>query len=167
MRLRDAAPRHPALEPVSEELRRVKWLWCVCCLSPVLYLAIARFLKAVYFIPGEREGLTRLPPGQYEIAAISFLVVTLSLQVALLVVRNRFRARMCEPAAGLVRLMQLYRKRTIFLLAVSDTAGLLGFVLFLLRGDLRAVLVGGVLALAYYAQSYPSERGLAAYAKDL
>ncbi|MGB9691918.1 MAG: hypothetical protein ACPL7D_07085 [Candidatus Sumerlaeaceae bacterium] len=159
--------RYPFLDPVRGELLKAKWIWVACCFSPIIYFFLARAVEVWSFRDAAKSGLVGLDPENRDRAAKAFFLFAVSLEAAVLSLRHWFNRRARSGTTTLQEVMSLYLKRTIVLLAVSECAVLGGFVYFLLFGDMRALLIGGVLTYLYYAQSYPSEEGLARLAEPL
>lgn len=159
--------RYPFLEPVREELRRAKWIWTACCFSPIIYFLIARAIHSWLFRDAVNPGFLHLDPSQSHLGARFFLAYIVALQAALIALRRWFNRRAAVTAVSLREIMAIYMKRTLVLLGLSECAVLGGFLYFVALGDLKAVLIGGVFSYLFYAQSYPSEEGLARLASRL
>jgi hypothetical protein len=159
--------RYPFLDPVREDLLRIKWLWVACCFSPVIYFLIARAIDAWWFREAAAPGLLPVSSSYGRFFSQLFLAAIVALQAALVVLRRWFNRRAVAQAETLRALVAIYMKRTLVLLAVSECAVLGGFLYFVAFGDMRAVLVGGIFSYLFYAQSYPSEEGLARLATRL
>jgi len=156
--------RFPEVDPIREELERTKWVWLACCVAPLIYLLAAHWIQRQWFEEKGRAGFLSLDGEARSTLAIAFLGAEVFLQGLILVVRRYFAVQLTKNRSqGIKLLMALYRKRTLGLCAISETAALLGFLYFLAVGDFRALFVGGVAAYIFYAQSYPSEHGLARY----
>ncbi len=155
------------MDPVRHELIRAKWIWTACCFSPIIYFLVARLVDMWWFRDKARPGFVGLSPESAPLAATLFLAYGLSLEVFLLFLRRWFNRKLSFQSTSLQQAVGTYLRRTLVLLAVSECAVLGGFVYFLLFGDIRALLIGGVLTYLYYAQSYPSEEGLASLTEGL
>lgn len=152
--------RYPELAPIRNELHRLKIMWVLCCLSPLAYLGLALYVTQKWFSWREQRGLFKFSDQTYLILAIVFGLMALALEAVILLIRKRYDERMRAAGRAVVQLMELYSRRTFILVALCETAIMIGFVFFLLSGRLDAVLASGILGLLYYAQSYPSEQGL-------
>jgi len=156
--------RFPEVDPIRDELERTKWIWVACCVAPLIYLLAAHWIQRQWFHEKGHAGLLTLEGQTRSLLAIIFLGAQILLQGAVTGVRHYFGVQLTKNRPqGIKVLMALYRKRTLVLCAISETAALLGFLYFLAVGDFRALFVGGVAAYIFYAQSYPSEHGLARY----
>jgi hypothetical protein len=153
--------RFPRLDPAREELLRAKWIWTGCCFAPIIYFVVARAVDVWCFGQSGQRGFMPLQAAALLLAARIFLLYLVALQAGLMVLRRWFDRRGRRLAADLKRLGALYLRRTIVLLAISESAVLGGLIYFLAFGDIKAVLIGGVASYLFYAQSYPSELGLA------
>ena len=159
--------RHPFLDPVRTELHRAKWIWSACCFSPIIYFLVARAIYVWWFRDAAVAGFLHLGEAQVRFASQLFLGYIVALQASLIVLRRWFNRRALAQAKTLFELMAAYLKRTLVLLALSEGAVLGGFLYFVMVGDLKAVLIGGVFSYLLYAQSYPSEEGLARLARRM
>lgn len=154
--------RFPEVDPIRDELERMKWIWVACCVAPLIYLLAAHWIQRQWFQEKGHAGLLTLQGQTRSLLAIVFLGTEILLQGLISVVRRYFAVQLTKNRPqGIKALMAVYRKRTLILCAISETAALLGFLYFLAVGDFRALFVGGVAAYLFYAQSYPSEHGLA------
>lgn len=165
MKSDEAVTHSPELEPIREDLLRLKLMWIFCCVSPILYLILARFISSNFFNDADHPGLFPLDPHQYRAVMITFAAAALLLQPVIFLIRSRFAKEMRRRGGHAVRLMQIYWRRTFALFAVCEATIFLGFLLFILNGRLSDIVIFGSLGLVYYAQSYPSESGLRALAR--
>lgn len=166
MKSDDAVSHFSWLEPVRGDLLRLKIIWILCCLSPLVYLTFSRFVVTEWFTAAGSQGFYHLAPESYRTLLVVLGVVVLGLEGLLLYVRHHFSVQMgSRSARSAAQLLQIYLKRTIFLAAISEIATFLGFVLYLFNGELSSVFLFGMAGLIFYAQSYPSQRGLVAFAK--
>ncbi|MCX7019106.1 MAG: hypothetical protein WCK47_12795 [bacterium] len=145
----------PGLKTAREEIKRLKFLWALCCLTPLLYMLIARAIDDSWFQPAARHGFVAMRGSTYIVVSGVFACAAGFLQILIFIVKRNYAAEIRKPALKPTEIMQILKKRTIILAAISESAILLGFILFLLRGDLAAMFAFGVLAFVYYAQSYP------------
>lgn len=152
--------KYPFLDPVRDELNRTKWLWLACCFSPIIYFLLARWIYEQWFRESNRGGLLNLASPEFAYAPQLFLAGILLIEPFLLWVKWYYD-RKAKTSATLPELMAYYRLQTFICLALSDLAAFAGFIFFILTGEMKSVLIGGVVAFIYYAQSYPSEEGLA------
>lgn len=156
-----AVPRFPQLESVRDELNRLKITWALCCASPILYLLFSQFIQDMYF-SAKDMGFAQLPANYYRGVVIGCAAVVVAMQIIMLIVRKRHDGEMRNTAAkSAPLLLSIYTKRTFKLMLLSEVAVLLGFVLFLLNGQIAVLFAFGIAAMLCYAQSYPSERALA------
>ncbi len=153
--------RYPQLEPVFAELLRAKRIWLACCFSPFVYFIAARAVASWFFAERPQPGLLDVSNEWRAILPNVFLLYAVALQGALVGLRRFFNRRASKNAGDLRRVAAIYMTRTLVLLALSECAVLGGFLFFLALGDMKAVFVGGVISFIFYAQSYPSEEGLA------
>jgi hypothetical protein len=153
----------PRLDTIKPDLIRLKTTWMLCCSSPILYLMAANLIRTHWFQDG---GLTKLTPIQEKVSLWIAGGIVAGLQIALLVVWATYRRKLKESASHLSTLIRVYSRRTFFMMALSEIAALLGFALFLVNGQLPIVFAFGVASMLLYAQSYPSERGLASAARQ-
>lgn len=151
--------RIPELESVRPQLLTLKWLWAFSCSTPLIYLLIAHGLRITGIAERVRKAL-----GSVE-ASLPVLLVfagaALAGQIALLILRVRFDRQMKTAGPQPQQVFDIYRRRTYTFLVLSDSTAFLGLLLFLLTGEMWAMLALGSLGLMYYGQSYPSECGLA------
>lgn len=113
----------------------------------------------------QRGGLLELDPQSVRVASRVFLFAMIGLEVALLGLKRWFDEQARRVEQDLFQAMKIYLKRTLVLLALSELPALGGLLFFLACGNMRAVFIGGVAAYLFYAQSYPSEEGLARLTK--
>jgi len=154
------------LQSAREEIRRLKFLWVLCCLTPLLYMLVARAIDVSWFQPSGRRGLLQIHSSTYLVVTGVFACTAGFLQVVIFIVKRNYAAEMRKPSLKPADVLQIFKKRTIILAALSESAVLLGFILFLFRGDLTAVFGFGVLAFVYYAESYPADRQTGLFGRD-
>lgn len=167
MNANPTTPRFPELDSVRSDLHRLKVMWIICCLSPLFYLFVARLISKAWFdFNTQQHGFLGLSDRNYVILAAIFGALAVALQGVIIFLRQRYAAEMRRTGRSAMLLLQIYMRRTIFLMGLSETTIFLGFILFLLNGDIRAIFVFGLIGLFYYAQSYPSEQGLGAFVRQ-
>ncbi len=162
-KLTGAFPRSPYLDSVRDDLNRLKLLWILSTTSPLLYLAISRYIKLTFFTATEM-GFAPLPVDKFQMMVIAFALMAAGVQIAHVVMRHRFSSGL-QDGRNLTVLLRVYRNRTLSLMAISEIPVVLGFILFIVQGHLWSIFLFGVASLFYYAQSYPSETLLGTYAK--
>jgi hypothetical protein len=165
MPLEDDDLPDPGVSPPTRdgELRRMRVFWGFCCASPLVYLLVAMWINGSYFSePGGRGGLINPDPDARLRLWAAFVVCASTIAVALPLIRRRGTPETADRAA----ILRVFRRRVLAQMALCDLAAFLGFVLFVLTADMRAVLVGGLVALLCYGQSYPTEGALDRIAKQ-
>lgn len=154
------------MRPAHEELRRLRLLWMLGCVTPLIYLLIAHGVDLAWFRKSGGGLMTLSDTGHgwllhgFATAGIVLAAVVLTLRA---LPARRAPVAQSDPAAGL----RGFRRRVLAMVALSDFTAGLGLILFLLTGDLRAVLAGGITAYLLYAVSYPSRVFFARAAKLL
>lgn len=156
----------PGVKEAREELRRLRLLWAFGCTTPLIYLLVAHGVDLAWFRKSGAGLLTLSVAGHaYVSAAFAAVGVILAAIVATLRILPVRRASDAKP--GLAAAAGAFRRRVVVMVALSDLTACLGLVHFLLAADLRAVLVGGVMAYLLYAVSHPSRAFFARAAKLL
>ena len=152
-------------EPLTpgEELQRMRVWWNLCCLSPLLYLSLSLWIDARYFGDSDKPG-GLLNPGQQEgiVLWAGFGVLATCIGAAQVFIRRK----PAQSPGNLAVVTRVFRRRMMVQLVLSDLTAFLGFLVFLLSGDMRAVLAGGVASFLYYALSFPSDGALARLQKQ-
>jgi hypothetical protein len=138
-------------EPVQEEIKKLKMLWGFCCCSPLLYLFVSWMLKKTLL---SSDTFFKFPQLSDFISPYALIALAVVQAWVFFVQWLYIRKATPQPDSG-ARLVY-YRRRTFALLAVSESGALMGFIVFLLCGDLMAMFVFGLAAMVFYAQSYPS-----------
>ena len=156
------APK-PRLDIIKPDLLRLKTAWMICSASPILYLFLADLVRTNWFEGG--KGLANLSALQDKYLIWSVGAVVCILELVLLMVRFKFQSKLDEAASSLSTLIRTYTKRTFIMIALCETTAVLGFIVFLMDGHLPIICAFGIASMMMYAQSYPSERGLAAAAR--
>jgi O-antigen ligase len=159
--------RSPELEPIRNDLVKLKVMWSMCCVTPILYLVIAQVITTNVFAWRETPGFFHVGNEAYRYLLMGVLGLALLAQGLIVYVRRFYERRMRSGSRHAAKLLQCYLKRTLFLVILSETTVLSGFILFILNGQLAAVFATGLVGLLYYAQSYPSERGLHAVSRSV
>lgn len=160
MKLIQTKPRYPALEPVHGDLVRLKLLWAICSASPLFYLWLGHLLASHWF-HADKPGLLSLSPDRLDSITGAATVLAFLAQIAMLVARRWCDRVSARNSKSVAQVMQYYTRRTYVQLALAETTVIMGFCLFMAGGDVRSLLLFGLLGLFYYAQCYPSETGLA------
>ena len=119
---------------------------------------MAQLIRDYWFTAVRPKGLLGLTPEAYRATVAGFATVAAALQAAILLAKFRFGALVRGNADKPARVTQLCMWRTLVLIALSETAVLLGFMLFLVQGQMATVFGFGLVSFLYYAQSYPSAR---------
>lgn len=145
-------PRNSPPATYDDQLRRLIILWGICCLSPIMYLAMAALIRAHLMRDG---GWFPLEPFTWSRVMIGLGVWLVSLQVLHLAVRFYARRRLALLAADQDAFFRLLTRRTFILISLSETAIATGFCLFLLQGIYTPLLGGGIAAMLLYGQSHP------------
>lgn len=148
------------MEAMRVELVKLKTMWSLCCFTPILYLLVAQIVASRVFASREVPGFIRLQDETYRALLFGAGGLAISLQGTILWVRRFYDTRMRSASRDAARLLHFYTRRTFVLVALSETMALIGFVLFLLNGQLSAAFCGGLIGMIFYAQSYPSETRL-------
>ena len=161
MKSDQALPRYPQLNAIRDDLNRLKLLWIACCASPLIYLFAASLIGESYF-NAEKHGFGNLSAEAFRRILIGFAAAGAAVQCLMLYFRHSFQALLRAHAGDLGELLRLYTRRTYLMIAASECAIVLGFVLFLIQGRLDVLFGFCILGMVYYAQSYPSESGLGA-----
>ena len=157
--------RSPELESIRSDLLKLKIMWGMCCITPVLYLLIAQVIARNLFLWQDTPGFFRLAPESYRALLLALGGFAVLVQGLILIVRYHFRGRMTTGIPHATKLLNCYTRRTLALVVLSELTVASGFVMFLLNGQLSAVFMFGLVGLVYYAQSYPSESGLHAISR--
>jgi hypothetical protein len=134
-------------EPANADLSRARALWAACCLSPVIYLAIAMGLDRWLLVPAGRKGFWTLEPAT--LASVEFWCMGVLALLAAGAVLLRLRARIRPRAAGSIR------RQTLWLVGLAECCLWPGVVLFVLGAGLRPMFVAGATAFVCYALAYP------------
>lgn len=161
-----AVPRFPKLEPVRDDLNRLKITWGLCCASPILYLLFSQFIQQTYFTAKEM-GFAQLPWNTYRVTVISAALLALTVQALMFYVRRKHEREMRSTCKSAHQMLKIYSRSTFKLMLLSEAVVILGFCLFLLNGQAPVLLAFGIAGMVYYAQSYPSESRLASIAQSL
>lgn len=146
-------------EPLTprEELQRLRVWWNLCCASPLLYLLLAVWIDSRFFTDSDSPG-GLLNPGRQARFMLGAALAGFAAcgWAAQFFIRSRPLQRLGDPAAA----MRVFRRRILTQLVLSDLIAFLGFFVFLLSGDMRAVLAGGVAGFVSYGLSYPGDQAL-------
>jgi heme O synthase-like polyprenyltransferase len=161
-----AVPRFPQLEPVRDDLNRLKITWGLCCASPILYLLFSQFIQQTFFSAHEM-GFAQLPFSQYRFAVIGAACAALAIQALMFYVRRRHESEMRRTCKSAAQLLKVYSRSTFKLMLLSEAVVIFGFILFLLNGQSAVLLAFGIAGMVFYAQSYPSEGRLGSIARTL
>ena len=160
MKTQEAVTRTPELEAIRSDLVKLKVMWSMCCITPVLYLAIAQIVAGHVFIWQEAPGFFPLESANYRMLLLGIFGLVLLIQGVIFYVRKYYGTRMRTGSRHAAKLLQCYTRRTLMLVVLSEITALSGFLLFMLNGRLSEVFLLGMIGLVYYAQSYPSETGI-------
>ena len=155
----------PRLDIIKPDLVRLKTIWMLCCSMPMFYLVIAHLIRAHIF-DGEQSGFASLPHVQYNYLLWALIGLGMACQLVMLGVRMVYGKKLQAAAGNLSALIRVYSRRTFIMIGLSETTALLGFILFLVNGQFPVVFAFGIASMLLYAQSYPSERGLASVARQ-
>ncbi|MCX7717419.1 MAG: hypothetical protein N2111_03315 [Candidatus Sumerlaeaceae bacterium] len=134
-------------KPADADLGQARVLWAACCLSPVIYLAIAIGLDRWLLVPAGRKGFWTLEPAT--LASVQAWCLGILLLLAAGAVFLRLRAAVRPRAAGSIR------RRTLWLVGLAECCLWPGVVLFVLGAGLRPMFVAGATAFMCYALAYP------------
>jgi hypothetical protein len=145
---------NPPPHNYDDSLRRLVILWGACCISPIIYLGAAALVKSM-FMP--ENGWLQLEPFTWSRIMIGLIVWLILLQALHLAVKFSARRRfaLLEPRSP--AFLRFLTRRTIILIALSETAVATGFCLFLLQGEYRPIFISGIAAMLLYAQSHPRQ----------
>lgn len=134
------------------DLKKLVSLWAACCTSPLIYLAVAIFIKRTFMSDG---GFLKLEPYTWSRLTIGLAVLIILLQALHIAVKVKARRRFAEFLDDRETFRRLLTRRTFLLIAVSELAVFSGFVLFLLQGEYTPVFLSGIASMILYAQSHP------------
>ncbi|MBX7244940.1 MAG: hypothetical protein K1X53_05550 [Candidatus Sumerlaeaceae bacterium] len=148
-------------EPLQEELQHLRLLWSLALLSPIIYLAIAKYAQGNWLDPKTGAGLVSLSALSLRNLWVGACAALALLQPIHWAYRRRMDRALAREAASEERLKALLSRRTMVLLIFSEVAMLAGLGFYLAAGDMRLMLLAGCFAFVYYAQSFPAERILA------
>lgn len=145
-------PNEPDNTPFPMRMRRLIILWGACCMSPIMYLAIAMLIKSAFMHDG---GWLPMEPFTWSRVMMGLVVLVVLLQVLHIAVKVVARRKLTQLADHMDGFTRLLTRRTFILIAISETAVATGFVLFLLQGTFQPILGSGIAAMLLYAQSHP------------
>ena len=137
-----------------QRLHRLAIVWGACCISPILYLAVAAIIKSAFMPEG---GWYPVEPFTWSRIMIGLVVWIILLQILHTAVKLRARHRLSTLPAHSSAFLQLLTRRTFILIALSEAAVAVGFVLVLLQGEYHPIFLSGIAAMLLYAQSHPSQ----------
>jgi hypothetical protein len=140
---------------VKAELARLRTLWLFYLLSPLIYLIVALVIDYYIYKPNNRSFVV-LSDSTYRLLLLASGALGLAAEILILRFKPWFEKRILNALQDPALFRKRLTMRTFILAGICDLVALLGLLLFLVRGDIRAVFCFGLLALIYYAQVYPS-----------
>jgi len=137
----------------------VTTLWLMALTSPLIYLVICIVIDRTVFAGRAAKGFFPLSESLYA-GLFGFLAVLAVAGVfSVYALLKNWAARVAEdPADSGEGTLSRRTRRYFVIFAICDTIALCGLILFLIQGDIRAMVFFGIAAMVGYAAAYPAPR---------
>ncbi|MCX8037399.1 MAG: hypothetical protein N3D11_10225 [Candidatus Sumerlaeia bacterium] len=140
-------------------MKSIQRFWMLGLTSPLIYLIICAVVNRSVFAHRSQAGFWPLETKTYQFLLAGLAVAAVCTFPLLWRLKTKWAMRAPEVEGVENTLLDSPRgRRFLVLFMVCDTVAVTGLILFLIQGQMSAMLLFGILGLVNYAAAYPGER---------
>ncbi len=140
-------------------MKSIQRFWMLGLTSPVIYLIICAVINRSVFARRSQAGFWPLEPKTYQLLLAGLAVAAACAFPILLLLKAKWAMSAPELEGVESTLLDSPRgRRFLVLFMICDTVAVIGLILFLIQGQMSAMLLFGILGLVNYAAAWPGEK---------
>jgi len=141
-------------------MKSIYRFWLIGLTSPVIYLVICLVVNHQVFAHRKVAGFWPLPAPVYDWLFVALAILAMACLPVVYLLKSKWAIKAPDTTKGDISVLQNPRgRRFVVAFAISDSVALIGLILFLIQGQMSAMLFFGLLGLLNYAMAYPGQPG--------
>jgi len=137
-------------------MKSIYRLWMISLFSPIIYLVICLIVNQWVFAKHTVPGFWPLPEKTYNVAFIVLAALAATALPIVFLLKSKWASKApATPDEDEPPMQGPRGRRFVVTFMICDTVAFSGLVLFLIQGQMMAMLFFGVLGLLNYAMAYP------------